>query len=152
MVSCWTCESKYDISIVKLDLRLHVCYSGVPLSIEARYCFTLGFSIRGVPFSVGTVCLDIHLPVTTVCGAHVILWRRNASCVISLLCGKYTDQSWVLSALLDLCVANPLITRLLPWQVVWTCAFFFHVSRNNISCWIYGRVYGDLRGHGRYVL
>ena len=67
------------------------CKTGFETMLFWRHCIYWGSFLfytgllkwRSV-FLVGTVYLDAYLPFTTVCGAHVILWLRNAFCIISL--------------------------------------------------------------------
>ena len=150
MISCWTSESKYDISIVKLDLRLR--YSGANVFIEARFYFTLGLSSGGVlfwpvPYAWLTICLSQE--------SVVHMW--------------YPDLE--ILSLLAFCAANTLISRwcfLHYWtfvrQIHWSPVDYSHkwyrlsifsltlASTRWASCWIYCRVCGDLRGRGGHVM
>ena len=142
----WTIESKYDIPNVNLDLRLG--HFGVNVFIEARFYLTLGFSSGGVLFLVGTVCLSepsvVHMwyydleklsvslafyaantPISRGCYLHywTFVWQIHWSPV------DYSDM-WYRLSIFSLVLAS----------TMW------------VSCWIYSRVYGDLRGYGGHVM
>ena len=107
----WSPDGEVNLNMI-YQLQHWIWYYVIPASLYlSRLVFILHWAsqVEG-GLRVGTVCRDAHLPVTTVCDAHVVLWPWNAFCIIRLLCGKYADQLWVLSALLGLCVAYPLIT------------------------------------------
>ena len=151
MVFYWTIEFKYYISIVKLDLSLG--YFGVNAFIEARFYFTLGFSSGGVlfwsaPYAWMPICLSEQ--------SVVHMW--------------YYDLE-LLSVSLAFYAANTPISRgcflhywTFVWQIHWSpvdhsdkwyrLSIFSLVLASTmwVSCWIYSRVYGDLRGHGGHVI